>query len=145
LRRDALRPPFMAFMDLLADSVAVAGAVSLDVEVPVSGVRRLGTGPQDGCEPTACSGSQRRENSHFPLVLRFSNRKDFAVRKLETGNIHRQATRMGAELATNLMIAVATHKTRPGADRPQRRDARGHPRCSKIAHPSAESFRKRAR
>ena len=113
MHRDALRPPFMAVMDLLADSVALAGAVSLDVEVPVSGVRRIGTGPQNGCEPTACSGSQRCENSHFPLVLRFSNRKDFAVREFETGNIHRQATRMGAELATNLMISVATHEPGP--------------------------------
>ena len=69
--------------------------------------------------------SQCLDNSHFPLVLRFSNRKDFAVREFETGNIHRQATRMGAELATNLMIAVATHETRPGAGPPsQRRDAR---------------------
>jgi hypothetical protein len=108
----------MAVMDLLADPVTVAGAVSLDVEVPVSGVRRIRTGPQNGREPTACSGSQRCENSHFPLVLGFSNRKDFAVREFETGNIHRQATRMGAELATNLMIAVATHEARPGVDRP---------------------------
>ena len=84
MRRDALRPPFMAFMDLLADSVAVAGAVSLDVEVPVSGVRRVRTGPQDGREPTACSGSQRCEKGYFLLVLRFSNRKDFAVREFES-------------------------------------------------------------
>src|SRR5215211_2070732 len=115
-------------MDLLADPVTVAGAVSLDVEVPVSGVRRVRTGPQNGCEPTACSGSQRCENSHFPLVLGLSNRKDFAVREFETGNIHRQATRMDAQLATDLMIAVATHETRTGADHPQRRDARGNPR-----------------
>ena len=74
------------------------------------------------------------------LVLRFSNRKDFAVREFETSNINRQATRMGAELATNLMIAVATHETRPGADGPQRRDGRRDPRCCKIAHPSAKPF-----
>jgi hypothetical protein len=43
------------------------------------------------------------------------------------------------------MISVATHETRPGADRSQRRDARRHPRCCKIAHPSAEPFRKGAR
>ena len=59
LRRDALRPPFMAVMDLLANPVTVAGAVSLDVDMPVTGVRRVRTGPQNGCEPTACSGSQR--------------------------------------------------------------------------------------
>ena len=47
------------------DLVTVAGAVSLDVEVPVSGVRRIGTGPKDRREPTACSGSQRCENSQF--------------------------------------------------------------------------------
>jgi len=98
LVEEAVRPPFMAVMDLLADPVTVAGAVSLDVEVPVSGVRRIRTGPQDGREPTACSGSQRCENSHLSFVLRFSNRKDFAVREFETRNIHRQATRMGAEL-----------------------------------------------
>src|SRR3954471_6198820 len=101
LRRDALRPPFMAVMDLLADPVTVAGAVSLDVEVPVSGVRRIRTGPQDGREPTACSGSQVGRNSHFPRVLGFSNRKYFAVREFKTANIPGQATRMGAELATN--------------------------------------------
>ena len=145
MRGDALRPSSLPVMDLLADPVTVAGAVSLDVEVPVSGVRRIGTGPQDRREPTACSSSQRCENSQLSLVLRFSNRNDFAVREFETGNIHRQATRMGAELATNLMIAVATHETRPGADRPQGRDARGDPGCCEIAHPSAEPFRKRAR
>ena len=49
MRRDALRPPFMAVMDLLANPVTVAGAVSLDVEMPVTGVRRVRTGPQNGC------------------------------------------------------------------------------------------------
>ena len=68
MSRDALRPSFMAVMDLLADPVPVAGAVSLDVEVPVSGVRRVRTGPQNGCEPTACSGSQGCENSDFPVI-----------------------------------------------------------------------------
>src|SRR3954464_7544291 len=82
----------MAVMDLLADPVTVAGAVSLDVEVPVSGVRRIGTGPQNGREPTACSGSQRCENSHFPLVLGFSNRKDFAVGRSAPGRVSCVAT-----------------------------------------------------
>src|SRR5215203_3002072 len=116
----------MAVMDLLADPVTVARAVSLDVEVPVSGVRRIGTGPQDGREPTACSGSQRCENSHFPPTGRRGGSGTAAAEAhpaVQTTKVMRRAliNLMGLAAISNLVqTGIPLHPSR-------------FPRCGWIA------------
>ena len=130
----------------LANAVVVARAVLEDVDMDVVGMRFIGAWAEHGRKPAATRFADRIDCTTG--ITGVSVRPDGecrAVREFETQNICRNSERVGAQLPTFGMIAVAALITGDMNGLEIRPEVRGEDRSHDFAQPMGQRLSEAAR
>jgi len=126
--------------NLLADPVAVARAVLLDVDMEMVVVGLVRAGAEDRREPAAGRNPESCERRIRCCAGFRLDKDDRSIGELEAGDVDGKSLRVGRKLARCGAVPIAAFEARTGSDGPQLRalDA-GNQGSDQISNPVTES------